>query len=251
MAVYPQDFYANRNARTVHAARTVLALVLDVIPRVESAVDVGCGVGTWLSMLREMGVPEVQGVDGPWVDRKLLVIAQESFRSTDLSQPLGLDRRYGLAISLEVAEHLPADSARGFVSSLTQLADFVLFSAAIPFQGGKGHVNEQWPEYWARLFGEFGYVAVDAVRRKIWDDPDIPYWYRQNALLYVRRERLAELRQQPEPAGGQAWSLALVHPEAYLRKIERMQTIGGSFRMLRRALRDRILRRSSAAPRRG
>lgn len=250
MTVYPQDFYANRNARTVHAARTVLALVLDMIPRVESAVDVGCGVGTWLSVLREMGVQEVQGVDGPWVDRNLLVIPQESFRSTDLSQPLGLDRRYGLAISLEVAEHLPGDSARGFISALTQLADFVLFSAAVPFQGGKGHVNEQWPEYWAGLFGEFGYVAVDAVRRRIWGDRAIPYWYRQNALLYVRKERLAELKELPEPADDQAWSLALVHPEAYLRRIERMQTVSGSFRMLRRALRDRMMRRPSAASRR-
>src|SRR5579862_3100091 len=66
-----------------------------------------------------------------------------------LDRPFNLGRSFDLAMSFEVAEHLPPDAAKGFVDSLTRLAPLVLFSAAIPFQGGVGHINEQWPEYWA------------------------------------------------------------------------------------------------------
>ncbi len=245
MVSYPREFYASRNERTLHAARTILPLVLRAVPRVDSAVDVGCGVGTWLAVLRELGVAEVQGVDGAWVDRSLLVIPAGAFQVVDLAQPLNLARRYALAMSLEVAEHLPESRAEGFVDDLASLADFVLFSAAVPGQGGRGHVNEQWLEYWASKFARRGYEPVDLVRRRIWHDAAIPYWYRQNLLLYAKRERLAELTRSDDVRGtGQGdWTLSVVHPEAYLRKVERLQSLKGSWRALRRALRRSLSRR--------
>ena len=51
-----------------------------------------------------------------------------------------------------------------FVASLARHGDAVLFSAAIPFQGGAGHVNEHWPSYWAADFAVHGFVAVDTIR---------------------------------------------------------------------------------------
>jgi hypothetical protein len=239
VASYPREFYASRNERTRHAARTILPLVLQAVPGVDSAMDVGCGVGTWLAVLRELGVAEVQGVDGPWVDRSLLVIPNEAFRHVDLTQPLRLNRRYALAMSLEVAEHLPESRAEGFVDDLVSLSDFVLFSAAVPGQGGRGHVNEQWLEYWAVKFAQRGYVPVDLVRRTIWHDDAIPYWYRQNLLLYVTRDRLAELRGPTDVRDERPrdWSLSVVHPRGYLRKVERLQSLNGSWRAFRRALR--------------
>ena len=67
----------------------------------------------------------------------------------DLNQPFTLDRTSDLVVCLEVAEHVPPLSAGDFIASLTRLASIILFSAAIPYQGGDGHLNEQWPEYWA------------------------------------------------------------------------------------------------------
>ena len=63
----------------------------------------------------------------------------------DLAQPLQIDRRFDLALSLEVAEHLPPECGSEFVQTLTDLSSVILFSAAIPFQGGTDHLNEQWP----------------------------------------------------------------------------------------------------------
>jgi len=234
-AAYGQWFYERRHQQTVASARTLLTVVLDVLPPVRSAIDVGCGVGTWLAVLREEGVEEVCGVDGPWVDRELLEIAEDEFREMDLEKEFVTPERYDLALSLEVAEHLPPDAAGGFVDTLTAVSDFVLFSAAIPRQGGRGHVNEQWPGYWAALFAERGYAALDFVRRRIWDDERIPAWYRQNVLLFAKEERVAELALSPHEIFVDEAPPALVHPETYLSRLDKASR-RGPLRSIRRKL---------------
>ena len=77
---------------------------------------------------------------------------------------------------------------------ITGLSDFVLFSAAIPDQGGMGHINEKWPTYWISLFEDRDYVCIDAIRKNIWNDDSIPWWYRQNALLFASKKRVSELK---------------------------------------------------------
>lgn len=237
---YGTTFYAERDTRTRHAARAVLGRVVPMLPRFESAIDVGCGVGTWLAAATELGATDIRGIDGPWVDRSLLAIPGELFSSADLGAPLDVGRRFDLAISLEVAEHLPAARAGDFVATLTGLADFVLFAAAIPHQGGVGHVNEQWPAYWAALFEARGWVALDVVRPGLWSDGSIPFWYRQNTLLYARRERLGELN-LPHGSTMQGFDgLAVVHPDLYEARQRKLATVGGALQALKRALRARL-----------
>ena len=93
--------------------------------------------------------------------------------------------KFDLVISLEVAEHLPEETATTFVESLCRHGDIVLFSAAVPGQGGTGHINEQWQSYWARIFKAHGFHAVDILRPKFWNYDSLPVWYRQNMILYV------------------------------------------------------------------
>jgi hypothetical protein len=95
-------------------------------------------------------------------------------------------------MSLEVAEHISAASADIFVRNLTELSDLIVFSAAIPGQGGTFHVNEQWPEYWAEKFKRAGYVVVDCMRKEIWHNEQINFWYRQNILVFVSEKILAK-----------------------------------------------------------
>lgn len=183
--LYDQDFYATRDSWTRASAEAVAALVCKMYP-VNSVCDVGCGVGTWLSAFISQGVSDVTGLDGEWVDREKLVIPQERFIVADLSNPTPPARSFDLAISLEVAEHIDQKNSAGFIDFLTSLAPNILFAAAIPGQGGVGHVNEQWPNYWIRLFHERGYVAVDCIRPRIWNNPKILPWYRQNSLMFIR-----------------------------------------------------------------
>jgi 2-polyprenyl-3-methyl-5-hydroxy-6-metoxy-1,4-benzoquinol methylase len=165
-APYTRGYYKKKQVAARRSAEEVIPLVLELL-QPASAVDVGCGAGTWLSVLVEHGVRDILGLDGSHIDHAVLEIPAERFRDFDLSRPFRLDRRFDLVLSLEVAEHLPPECAEGFVASLVSLGEFVLFSAAIPSQGGRGHVNEQWPDYWARRFQEHGHVAIDCIRRRI------------------------------------------------------------------------------------
>jgi len=92
----------------------------------------------------------------------------------------------------------------------------VLFGTAIPYQGGYGHINEQWPSYWRGLFEQAGYKPFDLVRPRHWTDDTIHYWYRQNAFVYVspRNERALALAQSAAGENGPALFDA-VHPEKF------------------------------------
>jgi len=237
MKTYSREYYSNRYERTNHSAKTILSLLLERIPPVRSAVDVGCGVGVWLSVLKEKGVGEIQGLDGSWVNPELLAIPRACFKQVDLANvPIPLSRRYDLAICLEVAEHLPPGRAREFVSWLTKLSDHVLFSAAIPLQGGRHHLNEQWQHYWVRLFSAMGYEVQDFIRQKIWNDKRIPYWYRQNILLFCSERTVGGVSAVTSGAEDEIMPLDLVHPELYLRKVRSQTETMSSFRLFCRSL---------------
>ena len=133
----------------------------------------------------DLGVGDVIGLDGDYVDRATLHIPPDSFLPRDLNHPLNMDRRFDLAVSVEVAEHLAPDLAVQFVDELTKLAPAVLFSAAIPNQDGNHHVNERWPSYWAALFGQFGFSPFDVVRPQVWRNEQVEPWYAQNVILYL------------------------------------------------------------------
>jgi SAM-dependent methyltransferase len=180
---------------------------------------VGCGTGEWLSVFEEHGVEDVWGVDGGWVSKKRLEIAEERFVPIDLEQPFHIDRTFDLVVSLEVAEHLPEECANTFVDSLTRLGPVVLFSAAIPHQVGRKHINEQWPEYWAQRFHEKDYVVIDCLRRRIWRNENVAKWYRQNILMFAAREHLEEQPSLSEEYTLRGTSqLSVVLPETYLKK---------------------------------
>ena len=241
--IYRHKFYKDRHQKTVYSANKILPIVMDVLPEIHSVVDFGCGVGTWLSVLKEKNVNHIQGLDGFWVKQELLEIPKENFRQVNLEKKVKLSRRYDLAISLEVAEHLPIEAAGYFVESLVNASDFVLFSAAIPFQGGKGHINEQWPDYWARLFKDKDYIPLDIIREKIWNDEAMPIWYRQNILLFLKQERMQGLKISERGRRSVSPPISMVHPGTYLSKalkVNQAATVKGSLRFLRRAVKMRI-----------
>ena len=168
---------------------------------------------------------EVFGIDGDYVDRSLLRIPVERFRAVDLAQPFRLEQSFDLALSLEVGEHLPESSAEGFVQSLTRLAPAVLFSAAIPKQTGEDHVNEQWQTWWVDRFRQFGFVAVDCIRRRIWDDPAVEWWYAQNTLLMLREDYLRGSPRLREEWAKSPGPYAIVHPRAYLYRVSAAEVV--------------------------
>jgi SAM-dependent methyltransferase len=228
--LYDAKFYRELQA-TRESAREILPMVFDLL-KPASIVDIGCGQGQWLATAMELGVDDVLGVDGDWALRTKVEIPREKFLAHDLSMPLQFDRKFDLALALEVAEHLPASRARQFVQSLCEASDKVLFSAAIPGQGGRNHLNEQWPAYWAKLFAEFEFQCYDLVRPKIWNNPRVRWYYAQNCLLYARRGVL-------QPTASANPPLALVHPELWVAQVARLNSPGKLLERLPKAILSR------------
>lgn len=210
------------NARII--VQRVLAQLAPIA--INSVVDWGCGLGAWLRAFKENGVSQVKGYDGKWVDKSKLFdnIDQTEFEEVDFEGSI-FDpdvKRYDLAMSLEVAEHINAQYAERFINKITASSNIVLFSAATPQQGGQNHVNEQWPDYWDALFSRNGFAAYDTLRYEIWDDDRLYAWYRQNIHMYVKSDdpSLADLRQRllalcPNNVTG---TKRLVHPVFYMQK---------------------------------
>lgn len=212
--LYSDQFFENR-AGALESAKHLVPLVLNLV-HAKSVVDVGCGTGDFLSVFKEEGVDRILGVDGQWVDKKNLRIPEEFFLSADLEKPLEIGQTFDLVISLEVAEHLKAASAETFIESLTCLGPVILFSAAIPFQGGVHHVNEQWPEYWIERFTRRGYVVIDCIRRAVWNNLEVSVWYAQNTFLFVYKDHLKHHpKLQKELEKSTNLCLSLVHPRLY------------------------------------
>jgi hypothetical protein len=117
---------------------------------------------------------------------------------------------------LQRAEHLPATAAEEFVRSLARHGDAILFSAAIPHQGGAGHVNEQWPDYWAELFRRAGFAVYDWLRPRVWGNEQVAWWHAQNSLLFVREGTTGEWTKRLPRAAPVGPLLRLVHPQRYL-----------------------------------
>lgn len=228
---YSPKFYRELESAQ-ESAREILPLVLGLL-KPTSVIDIGCGTGRWLATATELGVKDIFGVDGSWVKDAKLVIPREKFREHDLTIPLKLDCRFDLALSLEVGEHLPACAARLFVQSLCDVADVVIFSAAIPGQGGRRHINEQWPAYWADIFQEFGYDCFDFLRPQIWNNPRVTWYYAQNTLIFARAGAGTPFGQPVRP-------FAVVHPALWSAQVERMNSPGKLLERLPKAVMSRL-----------
>ena len=194
------------------APKQVVPLLINLF-HPQSVLDVGCGIGTWLSVFKQHGLQKVHGIDGDFVDKKLLWdhINKDEFSAKDLGINFDLKKKFDLVICLEVAEHLEKKHATGFIDSICKHSDVIVFSAAVPGQGGQNHLNEQWPAYWINLFNIQGFKCYDILRPLIWDIKEIDWWYKQNMLVFSNKSLTGfnEL----------AAILPLVHPQHLQQKL--------------------------------
>jgi hypothetical protein len=138
-----------------------------------------------------------------------------------LEDDIRLGERLDLCACIETAATVSESTAPTLVRSLCGMSDIVLFSAAIPGQGGARHVNERWPTYWADLFASAGYEPVDILRGRIWNDARVEWPYRQNLLFFVNQAGLprlsvpARLNGHTPAAAIRSTPLDVVHPACF------------------------------------
>ena len=205
MGQYDEAFYAGQRDTSRGSAEILLPYILE-LTGARSVADVGCGVAGWLEVAKEHGVTEVLGIDGDYVDTDWLRVDADEFVPHDLAEPIRVDRRFDLAMSMEVAEHLPPARAESFVADLCSLAPVVFFTAAQPHQLGTGHINLQYLDYWTGLFEARGYELIDCIRPNFWER-DVAYYYAQNGAIFAKPGFV------PDEARGSRMPLRAVHPE--------------------------------------
>jgi predicted RNA methylase len=199
-------------------AATVVLNILDEILDIKSILDLGCGIGVWMEVALRKPGRVVLGIDREALAPEHLLVAPDLMLNLSLSEKIDLQRRFDLVLCLETAEHIRFEHASEVVSNCARHADLILFSAAIPGQGGLHHVNEQLPEYWQHLFDENGYEVVDHLRPLIWNDARVPKWYRQNVLLFVNRTAATKLDLLQTRAKQASIPLSRAHPEFLLQQ---------------------------------
>lgn len=241
---FTPEVYAQIREGARRSAEALVPLVIDLI-RPARVVDVGCGEGMFAREFAARGchvlaldesvetphfVAHAQDDGGGRVDFHHARLddgdawAYDAVRESEATaavhgephpRPSVGERGfpYDLAVCLEVAEHLPAGAGDGLVRTLCDLAPVVLFSAAVPGQGGHGHLNEQWPDYWTERFRPRGRHVSGDLRWRIWNDDRIEPWYRQNLLVAATDIAVADLEDADEHLGGfDSNPLSVVHP---------------------------------------
>lgn len=142
----------------------------------KSVCDVGCGTGNFLHFFKQQGTEKVLGLDGEWANKTLLEkhLCGDEFLTVDFEESISLNLpRFEICLSLEVAEHISEENADSFVDFLTSLSDLIIFSAALPFQGGINHINEQKEEYWEGKFKKGDFKNTTSSVRGFFQPPHI------------------------------------------------------------------------------
>jgi len=219
--IYTSKFYDSQAEGSSRSARLIVPIIADAI-KPTSVIDIGCGVGHWLSEFRRAGATTVTGVDGPWalddlkIDKTDFVQYDFVGSRAPFKPPTPL-QRYDLLTSFEFVEHIDENRADALIDYFCATADSIVVSAAVPDQGGTNHVNERWPDYWAAKFAAHGYVACDFIRPIAWRMPDIEPWYIQNSIGYFKDSVPAAIMTSAEEAWKQVWNqpLPIVHPAMF------------------------------------
>jgi SAM-dependent methyltransferase len=188
---YGDVFFSSIGSGSARSADRLVPVVMAALSPA-SVVDVGCGRGTWLARFLADGVAGL-GLDGDYVARDSLLVPARDFRALDITETFDLGRRFDLAVCLEVGEHVPPEASGRLVANLVRHASMVLFSAAVPGQGGENHINERPLDFWRGVFGQHGYRVFDAFRPALAHHADVEPWYRYNVLLYVHEDAVASL----------------------------------------------------------
>jgi SAM-dependent methyltransferase len=157
--------------------------------RPRSVWDAGCGTGALLAALRDEGVPQLRGAEFHDAGLRICRRRKLDVEKVDLTRRVTIPPGTDLVICMEVAEHLPESASDTLVESLTSGPDQLLFSAAVPGQGGHHHINEQAHDYWLEKFGARGFLvdtaATDAIRAR-WRAAGVAPWYSNNAFVLRR-----------------------------------------------------------------
>lgn len=209
MSSYDSSWLESVSGSNWNSATTLVPLIVGKY-QPKSVVDFGCGLGIWGRALLDIS-PQTKylGIDGPYVNTDMLKIPTEFFMPKDLNYFIEVGS-FEMAFCLETIEHIEPENSENLIQSLVRSSNRIVFSGAIPNQGGTHHVNEQWLSYWIEKFGKHGYIADFNLRKEIWNDDKIQYHYRQNVVIFEKSTTYST------ESSRSCEIIDAVHPQAFL-----------------------------------
>jgi len=184
--IYDRKFFNNTLKFENPSAKAFTAILIKHFAP-KSVIDIGCGNGIYLSEFKANNI-EILGFDGSPAAIYSSLIG-DKIKLHDLCQQLKLNRKFDLCLCLEVAEHLESTCAQTLINTLTGLSSIIIFTAATPGQGPKsiGHINEQLPEYWLKLFEQKNFILNKKLVKKIKQEmkkAKIIWWLTKNLMIF-------------------------------------------------------------------
>ena len=196
--------------KIVHNLKDPKIIIKEVLKHFspKTAIDLWCWLGTFVKVLQDNWV-DAYWVNWDRIEKDKLFIDEKNLIIKNLEEFYDFWKKYDLAISLEVAEHIDEKYSDNFVKTLISCSDYIIFSAATSWQWWQNHVNEQRPEYREKKFNKYWYKFYDVFRHIFWDDKNIFWRYKQNMFLVAK-----EWKEIPKTLV-EKWPKYVIHPELF------------------------------------
>jgi len=162
--MYSYDFHKSiENEEQPQAAKLAEFIQKTYNPSV--FLDFGASSGLYVREIKHR-MPTIESVGYEFSEDAVKNALCSDIILADLTNPLDRVKKDNtVGICLEVLEHISEDDWRPVLQNISDLCDVILFSAAVPGQGGTGHINCRWKIDWIRRFNKLGWVVdLDATR---------------------------------------------------------------------------------------
>lgn len=159
--------------------------------KVNSVLDIGCGVGSYMEGHLDAGVDTVKGLE---YNYKTSIphtpdTVKDFIEYCDATDPMDF-AKYDCVWSVEVAEHIMPNRTEQFIHNLVNHTNkYILLTAAPPGQAGVGHINLRPKEFWLDSIKSHGfkYLRNDTERLQVnWKFLGAKWWVVRNVMLFER-----------------------------------------------------------------
>lgn len=188
----PSQFYSDRfysKSRRCRPWQIAIGKMLAEKYDIQSAVDFGCGLGSYIDGIKQGGAKDVKGFEYMY-DNAKKYIYPEVLPSVEYGDAMSkIDcGKFDCSMSIEVAEHILPEKTDTFIDNITNSSSrLIFFTAAYPGQGGTGHINERKKEFWVDAISSRGFqLAEDGIKEIQLEISKLPFRSRYMSLIKRR-----------------------------------------------------------------
>jgi hypothetical protein len=156
--MYTRDFHKSiENDEHPQAVRLADYIANYLTP--STFLDFGCSTGLYMKEVQTV-LPTIPTVGFEFSQDAVDCALCKNIYQTDLTEDVHIVKNPNtLGLCLEVLEHIEDIHWKQVLTNMTHSCDKLIFSAAVPGQGGTGHINCRPKIDWIKRFHELGWVV--------------------------------------------------------------------------------------------